>query len=60
MCISVVMLAYREAENLEILFPKVIKELDSIDEDYEIVVVDTAKPLDNTEEVCRRYGVRYT
>ena len=59
MCISVVMLAYREAENLEILFPKVIKELDSIDEDYEIVVVDTAKPLDNTEEVCRRYGVRY-
>lgn len=54
------MLAYREAENLEILFPKVIKELDSIDEDYEIVVVDTAKPLDNTEEVCRRYGVRYT
>ena len=28
-------------------------------EDYEILVIDTATPLDNTEEVCKKYGARY-
>ena len=57
--ISVVLLAYREEESLKLLFPRLIKELDSLNEEYEIIVVDTAKPLDNTKGVCDQYGAVY-
>ena len=57
--ISVVLLAYNEAESLTLLFPRVIKEMDTLNEEYELIVVDTANPLDNTEEVCGRFGARY-
>ena len=57
--ISVVLLAYREEESLKLLFPRLIKELDSLNEEYEIIVVDTANPLDNTKGVCDQYGAVY-
>lgn len=59
MGISVVLLAYKEAENLTVLLPKIKEMLDSLPEKYEILVIDTEKPLDNTSEVCERFGARY-
>lgn len=57
--ISVVLLAYKEEENLKILLPEIIEELNKIDEKYEILVIDSEKPLDNTQNVCKEFNCRY-
>ena len=49
MSISVVMLAYKEAENLKVLLPRVNEVLDEIGEKYEVIIIDSAEPLDNTD-----------
>ena len=59
MSISIVTLAYMEADNLEILIPRIISAVDSIHEDYEIIVVDTAEPMDGTADVCKKLGAKY-
>lgn len=59
MGVSVVLLAYKEEENLKILMPQIVDEIRKCTEDYEILVVDTAEPMDNTEGVCRTFGARY-
>ncbi|WP_295093528.1 glycosyltransferase [Ruminococcus sp.] len=59
MSISTVLLAYKEAENLKLLLPLIKKQLDKTGEKYEIIVIDTEKPLDNTEEVCKQFGAQY-
>jgi dolichol-phosphate mannosyltransferase len=59
MGISVALLAYKEAENLQILLPQIKEQLEAIGEEYEILVVDSAKPLDDTSTVCARFGARY-
>ena len=59
MGISVALLAYKEEENLKVLLPQIIENVEKCGEDYEIIVVDTEQPLDNTEEVCKKYGARY-
>ena len=59
MGISVVLLAYKEEENLRVLLPQIIEEVEKCNEEYEILVVDTMKPLDNTQGVCEEYGARY-
>ena len=59
MGISVALLAYKEEENLRILLPQIIEQVQKCGEDYEILVVDTEKPLDNTAEVCEQYGAQY-
>ncbi len=59
MGISVVLLAYKEEDNLRVLLPQIIEQVEKCKEEYEILVVDTAKPLDHTEDVCKEYGARY-
>lgn len=59
MATSIVLLAYKEAENLNMLLPKIKTEIEKCEKDYEIVVIDTAVPLDNTEEICKKWGARY-
>lgn len=59
MGISTVLLSYQEEENLKILIPKIKKYLDLCGEEYEIIVVDTMKPLDNTKQVCIENGAQY-
>lgn len=59
MGISVVLLAYKEEENLRVLLPQIIQEVEKCKEEYEILVVDTAKPFDHTKEVCQEFGARY-
>lgn len=59
MAISTVLLAYKEAENLKVLLPQIREQLEKLGEEYEMIVVDTAQPLDNTEEICEQNGARY-
>lgn len=59
MGISVVILAYKEEENLKVLLPQIKENVEKTGEDYEIVIIDTAEPLDNTKGVCEEYGARY-
>jgi dolichol-phosphate mannosyltransferase len=57
--ISVILLAYREEENLRVLIPQIKENLEKIGEEYEILVIDTAKPLDNTKDVCVELDALY-
>lgn len=59
MGISVVLLAYKEEENLKVLLPQIIDNVKKTGEEYEILVIDTEKPLDNTKGVCEQYGAKY-
>lgn len=56
---SVLLLAYKEAENLKILLPQIHEEMKSLGEPYEILVIDSAEPLDDTQEVCQLENARY-
>ncbi len=53
--------AYEEAENLAVLLPRLVSTVSAIEANYEILVVDTVKPKDNTKEVCEAItgNVRY-
>lgn len=57
MSISVVLPAYMEAENLKNILPSIHNALCNLD--YEILVVDTMNPMDNTEEICRLNNAVY-
>lgn len=62
MKITVVLPSYREEENLRLLLPRIhdaLKEaMKRSSGDYEILVVDTVKPLDSTEKACAQFGAR--
>jgi dolichol-phosphate mannosyltransferase len=59
MDISVIIPAYQEKENLEILLPKLKRVLTGLGVQYEILVVDTLEKMDATDEVCRLNQVTY-
>lgn len=55
--ISVVLPAYKEAENLEQLLPRIKEAIKNVEN--EIIVVDTQSEMDNTKEICEKNGVKY-
>ena len=57
MKLSVVIPAYKEAENLSVILPQLQDTLKDID--FDINIIDTMEPMDNTKEVCQQYGVNY-
>ncbi len=57
--VTVALLAYKEAENLRVLLPKIHQAMAETGADYEILVVDTHEPLDDTPSVCRDLSARY-
>ena len=59
MSISVILLAYKEAENLKVMLPKLHEVVGSLGEDYDINVIDTKTATDNTEEVCKELNASY-
>lgn len=59
MAITVALLAYKEADNLRWLIPEIKKQVDTLGEEYNFMVIDSMEPLDDTEEVCEKYGVKY-
>ena len=57
--LSVVLPAYREAESLMTLLPVLKARVAELTGDFEILVVDTEQPIDQTAEVCAAAGVRH-
>lgn len=52
MDLSIVLPSYQEAENLKIVLPKINEALQKSMLQYEILVVDTMTPMDESERVC--------
>jgi dolichol-phosphate mannosyltransferase len=50
--LSIIMAAYREGENLSILLPRLTTALRALGPKYEVLVVDTVTPMDDTETIC--------
>lgn len=59
MDISIVLPAYQEAECLKSILPRLHEVLKTKDLEYEILVIDTVTPMDETEKVCEENNVRY-
>jgi dolichol-phosphate mannosyltransferase len=59
MSISVIIPAFNEAENLNKLIPLLHKICSSLCEKYELIVVDSRKTKDSSEEICRNSGATY-
>jgi len=57
--ISIVLPAYLEAENLKIMLPKINEVVSAIGCEYEILVIDTMEPMDNTKEICQENNAVY-
>lgn len=57
MTLSVVIPAYREAENLKVLLPKIKEALKDVD--YDVSIIDTMESMDEAESVCKHFGVNY-
>ncbi|MFT3951135.1 MAG: glycosyltransferase [Oscillospiraceae bacterium] len=53
------LLAFREEENLKMLLPQIREHVAQCGEEFEILVIDTAKPTDNTRAVCKQLGATY-
>lgn len=57
--ITIVIPAYLEEENLRILLPRIKKEMEAQKDSYEILIIDTMIPLDNTKRVCIENNIHY-
>lgn len=57
--ICIVLLVYDEAENLKWILPQILENIKKTGEDFNILVVDSEKSLDNSNEVCNQFQVRY-
>lgn len=57
MTISVVLPAYREAENLREILPRIHNALNGLP--YEVFVIDTMEPMDDTEAICKANDAVY-
>jgi dolichol-phosphate mannosyltransferase len=53
--LSIIMPCYLEEENLRFLLPRLLKELTTIGDTFEILIIDTMQTMDNTQDVCNEY-----
>ncbi len=57
--LTVSIAAYREAENLSLMLPSIKAAAAALTARYEVLVVDTQEPMDDTQAVCAAHGVRH-
>ena len=57
--LTVALPAYREAENLAFLLPQIHAAAAALTPEYEVLIVDTEQPMDNTAEICAMNSVRH-
>jgi len=50
---------YLEEENLRFLLPRLVKELTTIGDTFEILIIDTMQSMDNTKDVCNENKATY-
>ena len=59
MDLSIVLPCYQEAENLELLIPRIIQTLQALNITFEIIVVDTEEAMDETPAISKKFNVIY-
>jgi dolichol-phosphate mannosyltransferase len=57
--LSITIAAYREAENLAVMLPSIKAAASALTPYYEVLVVDTEQPMDDTAAICAANGVRH-
>jgi dolichol-phosphate mannosyltransferase len=57
--LSIIMPCYLEEENLRLLLPRLVKELTMIGDTFEILIIDTIQPMDNTKDICETNKSKY-
>lgn len=57
--LSVIIPAYLESENLRVLLPRLMDSLKGMQLAFDVIVVDTMEPKDETPAVCRQFGALY-
>ncbi len=57
--LSIVLPAYQECANLSLLLPQLHQTARTLTNSYEILVIDTRAPLDDTPNVCRQHQATY-
>lgn len=56
--LTVILPAYREADNLRELLPRLMPVVRELDPGAEVLVIETAAPVDDTRQVCEAHGAR--
>lgn len=57
--LTIMIPAYLEAESLRTLLPRIHAAAAALTPSYEILIVDTQEPLDDTQAICQANGVRH-
>lgn len=57
--LSIVLPAYKEADNLKKILPDIHNHVYKLNIDYEILIVDTVENMDDTEEICKLNNATY-
>jgi dolichol-phosphate mannosyltransferase len=57
--LTVMIPAYLEAENLRLMLPKIVSAAGELTPSFEVLIVDTQEPLDDTAAICEANGVRH-
>lgn len=57
--LTITVAAYREAENLKLMLPEIQQAAAALTPNYEVLVVDTEQPMDDTAAICAQHGVRH-
>ena len=57
--LSICIPAYREAASLAMILPSIMEAATALTPDFEVLIVDTQEPMDDTAEVCALYGARH-
>lgn len=57
--LSITVAAYREAENLAVMLPTIKAAAAALSSRYEVLIVDTQEPMDDTAAICAANGVRH-
>jgi len=55
--LNIVLPAYNEAESLNYFLPQIISDLKEIN--FQIYVIDSQSPTDNTAEICKKFECNY-
>ena len=59
MKLSLILACYLEEENLRLLLPRLVNELITIGDTFEILIIDTMQSMDNTKDVCIENNATY-
>ncbi len=57
--LSIVLPAYKEAENLKKILPEIHAQVSKLNIEYEILIVDTMEKMDDTHDVCKANNAVY-